>query len=79
MGSGAKSNMRMGFLIHKEMRKYFLPNMRRSLVIYDFAPNPSEFPNTWGKFYFLFISVTLTVLRGALNRTKGLKKLKKYF
>ncbi len=31
--------------------------MRRSLVIYDLAPDPSEFPNIWGKCYFRFISV----------------------
>jgi hypothetical protein len=41
MGSGAKSYMRKGFLIHEEMGKY----MRRPLVIYDFAPDPSEFPD----------------------------------
>jgi hypothetical protein len=34
----------------------FSPYMRRSLVIYVFAPEPSEFPYIWGKFYFLFIS-----------------------
>ena len=32
----------------------FSPYMRRSLVIYDFAPDPSEFPNIWRKFSFLF-------------------------
>jgi hypothetical protein len=42
MGSGAKSYMRKGFLIYKEMRK-FSPYMRRPLGIYDFAPDPSEF------------------------------------
>ncbi len=43
MGSGAKSNMRTGFLI-RYMRKCpnFAPYMRRrALVIYDFAPHPS--------------------------------------
>jgi hypothetical protein len=45
MGSGAKSYMRKGFLIYEEMRKYFtIQYMRRPLVIYDFAPDPSEFP-----------------------------------
>jgi hypothetical protein len=41
-GSGAKSNMRTGFLI-RYMRKCpnFSPYMRRALVIYDFAPDPS--------------------------------------
>jgi hypothetical protein len=52
-GAVAKSYMRKGFLIHEEMLKYF-PYMRRPLVIYDFAPDPSEFPYIWGKFYFLF-------------------------
>jgi hypothetical protein len=28
--------------------------MRRSLVIYDFAPDHSDFLNTRGKFYFIF-------------------------
>ncbi len=32
----------------------------RSLVIYDFAPEPSEFPNIWGKFYFIFYQCTCT-------------------
>ncbi len=41
MGSGAKSYMRKGFLIYK----IFSPYMRRSLVIFDVAPDPSEFPN----------------------------------
>ncbi len=36
MGSGAKSYMRKGANIS--------PYMRRPLVIYDFAPDPSEFP-----------------------------------
>ncbi len=45
MGSGAKSYMRKGFPIYC-MRKCanFSPYMRRPLVIYDFAPDPSEFP-----------------------------------
>ncbi len=30
------------------------PYMRRPLAIYDFAPDPSEFPYIGGKFYFLF-------------------------
>jgi hypothetical protein len=37
----------------------FSPFMRRSLVIYDFAPDPSKFPNVWGKFYFLFHQCSL--------------------
>jgi hypothetical protein len=41
MESGAKSYMRKGFLIYK----IFSPYMRRSLIIVDFAPDPSEFPN----------------------------------
>jgi hypothetical protein len=42
IGSGAQLYMRKGFLI-QYMRKcaHFSPFMRRSLVIYDFAPNPS--------------------------------------
>ncbi len=46
MGSGAKSYMRKGVLIYENMHKYiFSPYIRRSFVIYDFAPDPSEFPN----------------------------------
>jgi hypothetical protein len=45
MGSGAKSYMRKGFLIHEENAQIFSPSMRRSLVIIDFAPDPTEFPN----------------------------------
>jgi hypothetical protein len=45
MGSGAKSYMRNGFLIYEKMGKYFtIYSMRRPLVIYDFAPDPSEYP-----------------------------------
>ncbi len=40
MGSGAKSYIRKSFLIYEEKRK-FSPYMRRPLVIYDFAPDPS--------------------------------------
>jgi hypothetical protein len=45
MGSGAKSYMRKGFLIYERNTQTFSPFMRRSLVIYDFASDPSEFPN----------------------------------
>jgi hypothetical protein len=38
-GSVAKSEMRKGFLIFEEMRKY-VSHMRRPLVIYDFATAP---------------------------------------
>jgi hypothetical protein len=44
MGSGPKSYVKKGFLIYEEMRKFFTTYMRRPLVIYDFAPDPSEFP-----------------------------------
>jgi hypothetical protein len=43
MGLGAKSYMREGFLIYEEMLKIFLI-YEGPLVIYDFAPDPSEFP-----------------------------------
>ncbi len=36
------------------MRKFFPIGGGRSLVIYDFAPDLSEFPYISGKFYFLF-------------------------
>jgi hypothetical protein len=41
------------------MRKYFTICKRRQLVIYDFAPDPSEFPHIGVKFYFLFYQCTL--------------------
>ncbi len=41
------------------MHKIFSPHLRRSLVMYDFAPDPSEFPNIWGKFYFIFYQCAL--------------------
>jgi hypothetical protein len=44
IGSGAKSSMRKGFLkLYEYMKKCanFSPYMRRPLVIYDFAPDPS--------------------------------------
>jgi hypothetical protein len=47
MGSGVKSYMRRkGFLIYEEMRKFF--------PMYDFAPDPSEFPSIRGNFLFFF-------------------------
>jgi hypothetical protein len=41
-GADAKSYMRKGFLIYKEMRKYLTiyERLRRPLVIYDFATAP---------------------------------------
>jgi hypothetical protein len=47
MELGAKSYK--GFLIYEEMHKNF-HYMRSSLVIYDFSPDPSEFPNIRGEF-----------------------------
>ncbi len=45
MGSGAKSYMRKGFPIYRGNAQIFSPYMKRSLVTYDFAHDPSEFPN----------------------------------
>ncbi len=46
--------------MYEEMRRYFtIYCMRRPLVICDFAPDPSEFPYIWGKFYFLFYQCSL--------------------
>ncbi len=58
MGSGAKSYKRKGFLIHTRMWKYtniFTIYEEVVIVIYDFAPDPSEFPN----FILFFISVEM--------------------
>jgi hypothetical protein len=60
MGSGAKASMRKGFLSHMRKCANISPSMRRPLVIYDFAPDPSEFPNFLvyeENFVFFFISV----------------------
>ncbi len=61
MGSGAMSYMRKCFLTYEEIHKYFHHTvyMRRSLVIYDFALDPSEFLNIWGKCSFLFYQCTV--------------------
>jgi hypothetical protein len=41
IGSGAKSNMRKGFLTYAEMRKYLtIYEEAVSHTVYDFAPNP---------------------------------------
>jgi hypothetical protein len=60
MGSGAKSNMRKDFLIlYMRTCTNIAPYMRRPLVIYDFTPDPSEFPYTVYEenFFFFFFSV----------------------
>ncbi len=56
MGSGAKSYMRKGFLIHEEMHKYLTicEEAVSHIWVYNLAPDTSEFPNIWGKFSFLF-------------------------
>ncbi len=47
--------MRKGFLIYEEMHKYFHHIWGVvSHIHYNFATDPSEFPNIWGKFNFLF-------------------------
>jgi hypothetical protein len=61
MGSGAKAYTVWGRTsLYMRKCKIFSPYMRRSLVIYNFAPDPSEFPNIWKKLAFLFISVRCT-------------------
>ncbi len=44
MGSGAKSYKRKDFPIYEEMRKFFTIYEEAVIVIYDFAPDHSEFP-----------------------------------
>jgi hypothetical protein len=41
-----------------------------SLVKYDFAPDPSEFPNIWGKFSFLFYQCSSLFSVHSSTRTK---------
>ncbi len=60
MGSGAKSYMRKGFLIYEEIHKYFtIYEEVVSHIMYDFAPDPSEFPylRFKRKIFFSFLSV----------------------
>ncbi len=43
--------------------------MRRSLVIYDFSPDPSEFPNIWGKFSLLFYQCAKQIFHRTVEDT----------
>ncbi len=53
MGSGAKSKIyEEGLPTIWGNAQIFSPYMRMSLVIYDFAPDPSEFPNIWGNLFY---------------------------
>ncbi len=54
MGSVAKSNMKKGFLIYEETRKYSPIYEEAVSHVDDFATAPSEFPYIRGKFDFLF-------------------------
>jgi hypothetical protein len=56
----------MFFYTDKKENKY-----RRSLVIYDFAPDPSKFPNIWGNFYFLYISLFYSGITFSGTRRPG--------
>ncbi len=51
--------------------------IKRSLVIYDFAPDPSKFPNKWGKFYFLLYQCILLAVN-LLNSATTVKDLLQY-
>ncbi len=52
------------------MHKYFHHILRgRALVIYDFAPDPSEFPNIGGKFSFLFYQCILLAVELSYKAT----------
>jgi hypothetical protein len=63
MGSGAKSYMRKGFLMYKEMRKFFpIYCMRMPLVILSYMtlhPIPLNFLIYEENFLFFFISVRM--------------------
>ncbi len=54
MGSDAKSYMSKAFLIYEGKCANISPYMRRTLVTYDFAPDPSEFPFYMRKISFSF-------------------------
>ncbi len=62
MGSGAKLYMKKGFLRYEEVHKYFHHIWGVRYIIYDFAPDHSEFPNIWGTILFYFLSVFLTYI-----------------
>ncbi len=56
--------MRKGFLIYREMRKYFhILYMRRPLVIYDFATAPLWISLYTRKIWFSFYQCTVYSLR----------------
>jgi hypothetical protein len=61
MGSGAKSYMRTGFLIYKEMHKYFhhtvLYMMRSLVILIHLLPIPLNFLIYEKNFILFFISV----------------------
>ncbi len=59
MGAVTKAYKRKGFLIIWGNAQIFSLYMRKSLVVYDFAPDLSKSPNIWGKFLFSFLSVWL--------------------
>jgi hypothetical protein len=56
MGAVAKSYMRKGILIYKEIRKYLII-LRRPLVTYDIAASPFWISLYMRKIFFSFLSV----------------------
>ncbi len=59
MGLGAKS-----WLTNKwGNAQIFSPYMRRSLVIYDFALDPSEFPHIWDEAHLIFFFISVITWR----------------
>jgi hypothetical protein len=63
MGSGAKSYMRKGFLIDEYSKSANISlYMRRALVIYDFAPDPSGFPFTVYEENFILFFISADVI-----------------
>jgi hypothetical protein len=71
MGSGAKSYIYEEGL--SNIWANFSPYMRRPLVIYDFAPDPSSFPYIWGKFSFLFYQCMETENTVESKKARSLK------
>ncbi len=68
MGSGAKIDEE-GLPNIWGKAQIFHNIMKRLLVIYDFAPDPSEFPYIWGKFYFIFYQCVF------LNQSMNFQKI----
>jgi hypothetical protein len=77
-GPVAKSNMRKGFLIYEDMRKYLniSPNVRRPLMIYDYTVYNCSILNFLKheeNLIFLFYQCTWNLRRMCMLRRRSLE------